>query len=143
MEKTQNTPRFLRYTGTKTVYGAPLTRTEAASRLGRNLKSDNNDEEEGYLVRYEDDYMSWSPKSTFEKAYKPSVTFLDRMHIEIDELKERIVSLNDFMLTKNYRELSDVEQGMLVLQFTHMHDYHDALANRIDFYASQPDNGKD
>lgn len=131
----------LQYTGTKTVYADPLTRTEAASRLGLNLKSDNNDEEEGYLVRYGDDYMSWSPKSTFEEAYKPSTTFVDRMRIELDDLHNRIVSLHGFMLTQKYRELSDVEQSMLVRQFTTMHDYHDALANRLDYYNSLVPNG--
>ena len=131
----------LQYTGTKTVYAAPLTRTEAATRLGRNLKSENSDEEEGYLVRYGDDYMSWSPKSTFENAYKPSGTFVDRMRIELDDLHNRIVSLHGFMLTQKYRELSDVEQSMLVRQFTTMHDYHDALANRLDYYNSLVPNG--
>ena len=132
MEK--ETFKGLQYTGTKTVYAAPLNRADAASRLGRNLKSDNNDEEEGYLVQYEDGYQSWSPKSTFEKAYKPSATFVDRMHIEIDELNERIVALNNFMLTSKYREMTENEKNMIVLQFTHMHDYYDALASRIDYY---------
>lgn len=131
----------LQYTGTKTVYAAPLTRTEAATRLGRNLKSENSDEEEGYLVQYEDGYQSWSPKSTFEKAYQPSGTFVDRMRIELADLHNRIVSLHGFMLTQKYRELSDVEQSMLVRQFTTMHDYHDALANRIDYYNSLVPNG--
>ena len=40
------------------------------------------------------------------------------------------------MLSQKYRELSDVEQSMLVRQFTTMHDYHDALANRLDYYES-------
>ena len=131
----------LQYTGNKTVYAAPLTRTEAKTSLGRNLKSENSDEEEGYLVRYGDDYMSWSPKSTFENAYKPSGTFVDRMRIELDDLHNRIVSLHGFMLSQKYRELSDVEQSMLVRQFTTMHDYHDALANRLDYYNSLVPNG--
>lgn len=124
------------YTGTKTVCAAPLNRTEAASRLGRNLKSDNNDEVEGYLVQYEDGYLSWSPKSTFEKAYKPSDTFVDRLRIEMEDLHKRFVSLHDFMLTQKYRELSDVEQTMIVRQFTAMDDYYEALENRLDYYNS-------
>lgn len=131
----------LQYTGTKTVYAAPLNRTEAAARIGRNLKSENSDEEEGYLVQYEDGYQSWSPKSTFEKAYQPSGTFVDRMRIELADLHNRIVSLNGFMLSQKYRELSDVEQSMLVRQFTNMHDYHDALTNRLDYYNSLVPNG--
>ena len=129
------------YTGTKSVLAAPFTRTDAASKLGRNLKSENSDEEEGYLVQYEDGYQSWSPKSTFEKAYKPSGTFVDRMRIELADLHNRIVSLHGFMLSQKYRELSDVEQSMLVRQFTTMHDYHDALANRLDYYNSLVPNG--
>ena len=139
MEK--ETLKGLQYTGTKTVYAALLTRTEAAKHLGRNLKSENSDEEEGYLVQYEDGYQSWSPKSTFEKAYQPSGTFVDRMRIELDDLHNRIVSLHGFMLTQKYRELSDVEKSMLVRQFTTMHDYHDALANRLDYYNSLVPNG--
>lgn len=27
--------------------------------------------EDGYVVKYEDGYMSWSPKVVFEKAYQP------------------------------------------------------------------------
>lgn len=126
----------LQYTGTKTVYAAPLTRTEAATRLGRNLKSENSDEEEGYLVQYEDGYQSWSPKSTFEKAYKPSDSFVDRMRIELTDLHNRIVSLQGFMLSKKYRELSYIKQYMLVRQFSTMHDYHAALAKRLDYYES-------
>ena len=139
MEK--ETLKGLQYTGTKTVYAAPLTRTEAAKHLGRNLKSENSDEEEGYLVQYEDGYQSWSPKSTFEKAYQPSGTFVDRMRIELADIHNRIVSLHGFMLTQKYRELSDVEQSMLVRKFTTMHDYHDALANRLDYYNSLVPNG--
>ena len=30
----------------------------------------NGDETDGYFVKYEDGYESWSPKSTFEKGYE-------------------------------------------------------------------------
>lgn len=139
MEKKPITGKL--YTGTKSVLAVPFTRTDAASHLGRNLKSENSDEEEGYLVQYEDGYQSWSPKSTFEKAYQPLGTFVDRMRIELADLHNRIVSLHGFMLTQKYRELSDDEKSMLVRQFTTMHDYHDALANRLDYYNSLVPNG--
>lgn len=126
--------KSLQYTGTKTVYAAPLTRTEAATLLGRNLKSENSDEEEGYLVQYEDGYQSWSPKSTFEKFYKPSDTFVERMRIEFDDLNNRIASLHGFILTQKYRELPDVERSMIVRQLNTMHDYHHELANRLLYY---------
>jgi hypothetical protein len=31
----------------------------------------NDDSEDGYAVKYEDGYISWSPKEVFEKAYVP------------------------------------------------------------------------
>ncbi len=44
------------YYGTKLVFAWPEVRDNA----------------EGYGVRYEDGYVSWSPKTAFEAAYRPS-----------------------------------------------------------------------
>ena len=46
-----------------------MTREEAQKVLGREIKP-ATDEEDGYLVEYNDGYKSWSPKSMFEKAYR-------------------------------------------------------------------------
>lgn len=43
------------YIGTKIVAAWPETR----------------DGQEGYAVKYADDYISWSPKAVFEEAYRP------------------------------------------------------------------------
>ena len=43
-----------RYIGTKVVHAQPQVREGV----------------EGYAVKYEDGYMSWSPADTFEKAYR-------------------------------------------------------------------------
>lgn len=42
-------------------YGAKLIHAEPA----------NKGVDEGYFVKYEDGYTSWSPKEVFEKAYRP------------------------------------------------------------------------
>ena len=42
------------YIGTKIVRGEPCKR----------------EDREGYMVVYEDGYTSWSPKDTFERAYR-------------------------------------------------------------------------
>lgn len=42
-------------------YGAKLIHAEPA----------NKGVDEGYFVKYEDGYTSWSPKAVFEKAYRP------------------------------------------------------------------------
>lgn len=47
--------KLVAYFGTKKVHAWPQTK----------------DDKPGYGVLYEDGYVSWSPKSTFEKAYQP------------------------------------------------------------------------
>lgn len=64
-----------RYIGTKIVLAEPL-----AKEIGRDGRPDRllspNDEcsggqiVPGYKVVYEDGYVSWSPKETFERAYR-------------------------------------------------------------------------
>lgn len=46
---------FTPYYGTKHIWAYPQTK----------------DDQEGYNVRYEDGYTSWSPKVVFEAAYQP------------------------------------------------------------------------
>ena len=57
------------YIGTKVVMAKPMTMTEAQKVLGRQIKPATV-EEDGYLVEYKDGYMSWSPKSVFDDAYR-------------------------------------------------------------------------
>lgn len=67
------------YTGTKTVKAMPMTMGEAYERklLKEGVRpSECETDKAGYLVEYEDGYQSWSPADVFEKAYKPSETFL-------------------------------------------------------------------
>jgi len=50
-------------------------------------ESEWRDDKPGYGVAYEDGYRSWSPKSTFDKAYRliscgyPTLTFGDAVHL--------------------------------------------------------------
>lgn len=59
------------YIGTKIVKAIPQTRAEFV-----NEKSDGaekisvEDDAPGYKVTYEDGYISWSPKDTFERSYR-------------------------------------------------------------------------
>ena len=58
-----------KFIGTKVIMAEPMTMTEAQKVLGREIKP-ATDDEDGYLVEYENGYKSWSPKSVFEKAYR-------------------------------------------------------------------------
>lgn len=59
-----------KYIGTKQIEAEPMTRGDAwGKHLLREKPSTENFDDEGYHVRYEDGYESWSPKDVFEKAY--------------------------------------------------------------------------
>lgn len=57
------------YIGTKVVCAVPM---DELSFLREIKKQETSDREnmQGYLVIYEDGYKSWSPKETFERAYR-------------------------------------------------------------------------
>jgi len=59
-----------KYIGFKMIEAKPMTGEDAAKLLNRFIDASNADAEgNGYLVKYEDGYTSWSPKAQFEKAY--------------------------------------------------------------------------
>ena len=119
------------YLGTKTVKACPMTRIDAEQELDRIINPARNDED-GYLVEYKDGYRSWSPKSAFEEAYRTASTFIDRMHIECDELAKRRDSLHDFFNTPKFKELDNFDQYLLLHQYTAMGDYLSVLKIRIE-----------
>ena len=63
---------FESYIGTKRIDAEPMTRGDYNMYRGWTIPADENPTDEGYLVRYSDGYESWSPKATFEAAYKKS-----------------------------------------------------------------------
>lgn len=58
------------YIGTKIINAKPMNRGEYNSYRGWEIPSDENPEDEGYLVKYDNSYESWSPKEVFEGAYR-------------------------------------------------------------------------
>jgi len=54
--------------GVKLIEYAPMDVLTFSKTYGRAIKSTEVD---GYVVRYPDGYISWSPKSTFDSAYFP------------------------------------------------------------------------
>lgn len=122
------------YTGTKTVKAIPMTMGEAYER--RLLKegvrpSEWETDKAGYLVEYEDGYQSWSPADVFEKAYKLSETFLDRLCIEYTELMERAEKCNDFLASDKIKELDRTSQALLSVQSGLMEQYSFVLGDRM------------
>lgn len=62
-----------RYIGTKIIFAKPMRHDQFLAKY-RTEESKSKEirlqEVEGYVVKYSDDYFSWSPKSMFESAYK-------------------------------------------------------------------------
>lgn len=62
------------YIGVKIIQAEPGTMAEAVARKNglpkEDFKENGNADKEGYIVQYPDGYVSWSPKKTFEEAYR-------------------------------------------------------------------------
>ena len=57
------------YIGVKLLKAEPMTRGEYNKKRGWTIPKDENPKDEGYVVQYDDGYVSWSPKEAFEKSY--------------------------------------------------------------------------
>lgn len=123
------------YTGTKTVQAEPMTMGEAYER--RLLKegvrpSECETDKAGYLVRYADGYLSWSPAEAFESAYRPSETFLDRLSIEREEVAGRLERLADAMRKDGFKgKVGEEQWALLQEQLNAMLSYVRVLNERI------------
>ena len=58
--------------GTKLIQACPMTRGAYNEYRGWTIPTDENPADEGYMVKYSDNYVSWSPKDVFEEAYRPT-----------------------------------------------------------------------
>lgn len=109
-----------KYIGVKQVKSNPMTRGEYNDYRGWAVSEDENPNEEGYLVKYEDGYVSWSPKETFEKSYhivgvRPlndtvllmvSTDYKDRFKAEYIQLKTRLKGLKTMLHDWDNEQLS-------------------------------------
>lgn len=120
-----------KYIGTKQVEAEPMTFGEAKKNgLVRN-NVEKPDNTAGYHVKYKDGYESWSPADVFEEAYKCCDTFVDRLHIELDELKDKSEKLNKFFDTDIFKNLPKNKQTLMTAQFGSMISYAAILEERI------------
>ena len=58
------------YVGTKIVKGVPMTETDFYKNIKKQDISNRETYGDGYMVTYEDGYVSWSPKEVFEQCYR-------------------------------------------------------------------------
>lgn len=126
-----------KYIGTKQIEAEAMTLGDFVQKTGRNpygKSIDNHEEtEQGYHVRYEDGYESWSPKDVFERAYKVAETPLDRMCIEYNELMEKYNKLVLFLGRKDAVEIAgEIQVSLMVQQKIEMRNYLLTLRTRIE-----------
>lgn len=122
------------YTGTKTVKAMPMTMGEAYERklLKNGVRpSECETDRAGYLVEYEGGYQSWSPADVFEKAYKPSETFVDRMVLELEDLEKRMCKCDNFLSSDEFSALDTLSRALLTVQRGLMGQYYLVLADRF------------
>jgi len=60
---------FKSYIGAKIIKARPMTKDDFA-RMKGGIPDPNEENADGYLVEYPDNYLSWSPKRVFEEAYR-------------------------------------------------------------------------
>jgi hypothetical protein len=74
--KKQKMPKEKLYVGCKLIRAYPLSELNYLRlEMGQNVS--NRIDRPGYLVKYPDGYVSWSPKDVFENAYR-EVTISER-----------------------------------------------------------------
>ena len=117
-----------KYIGTKQVEAEPMTMGDAYSKgllqAGR-VPSEAEKDKAGYHVKYKDGYESWSPAEPFEEAYKCADSFLDRLHIEHDDLFDKFEKCAVFVDSDKFREVikEDYPAFLLWLQCEFMGRY--------------------
>lgn len=101
---------FEKYFGTKEIEAVKMTYGEYATRKYGNKRMDNgmSDDTQGYTVKYEDNYVSWSPENPF-RVYKK---------ISGDLTKVVLKNLGELLLTEDHTYIVHDE-----LQYNAPHNY--------------------
>lgn len=92
------------YIGCKKIEAKPMTRGEYNKFRGWTIPEDENPADEGYLVKYSDDYISWSPKDAFEEVYS---------EIGINPLSDTSL----LMKSKDHKERFIAEYQQLIIRY--------------------------
>ena len=131
------------YTGTIVVNAKSVTRKEYYAFRRWELREGDNPEDVGYIVEYCDTeaqpeltgkangYIAWAPKNVFEKSYKLTDNYMDRLQIELDELYTRMEKLGNFLSKPKPENLIEEEWRMLQEQLDTMDKYYNILTARI------------
>ena len=129
-----------KYEGKKTVYATPMSKCDFCIQH-KNITIDESKENEenqpGYLVVYEDGYKSWSPQKTFESAYRRCESPLDRLQIERDDVMDKYNKLVLFLGREDKEFIAGKTQvDLMEKQKSQMHAYLITLSARIGLFST-------
>lgn len=122
------------YSCNKIVQAEPMTLGFFEATRNRKMYTDDTQYDataDGYLVKYEDGYESWSPKAVFEAEYRCIETAKDRVQIELTDLQIKLESLQAFVNSDKFNELGEYMQKLLLEQKASMTDYAEVLEQRL------------
>lgn len=78
------------YIGTKRVTATPMNRLAYNEHRGWKLPEDENGADDGFLVQYDNGYITWSPRDVFEQSYRPNTAMTFGLAIEALKQGKRI-----------------------------------------------------
>ena len=97
-----------KYVGVKQIEAKPMTRGDYNKYRGWAIPENENPNDEGYLVRYSDDYVSWSPKDVFDEAYR---------EFNENELPQTALE----MISSDYKERFKAEYQQVKIRYEKLH----------------------
>lgn len=129
---------------TKEVEAEPMTMGEFyqhAEQSQYKEMAEDKDNLNGYRVVYEDGFEGWMQEDEFKKSYKVVDTFLDRLHVEMRDLYEKMDKLAPFVESGKIDEVvTDKYQNYLLrLQHRIMSRYINVLECHIGRVDGSPE----
>ncbi len=128
------------FVGCKLIEAELMNRGEYNLYRGWENPKNENPEDEGYLIRYLDGYISWSPKKQFDEEYREynsgelpitailmvSQDYKERFRAEYDQVVIRFQKLKDMLRKWDNGELNfrpTCPRSIYELQIRAMEDY--------------------
>ena len=109
------------YIGVKKIDAAPMNLGDYNKYRGWEIPADEDPAKEGYLVKYSDNYESWSPKEVFEEAY-------------VEYHEDTLPTTAKDMISSDYKERFKAEYNQLVIRYNGLRNMLDKWdAGNLDF----------
>ncbi len=82
-----------KYIGVKIIEAKPMNLGDYNNYKGWNIPENEDPKRDGYLVKYSDNYISWSPREAFEDAYRKTNELTFGLAIEALRMGKKVARL--------------------------------------------------